>query len=189
MINQLLKDKNLTVYRLAKESSLPYTTVNDLCRNRTRIEKSSAETVYRLAKALGVSMEELLAPVMEETRPAFDLFRSRICHMVKEKTDIPFLQDVLSKDTVRELADKKWYPEALYLLAMVDYLSRVNEIPLCTRYDDLRALKLPKPLFPHSLVLASEITNDASLLSEAVQKAIPEFSRFNIIESDVRDVY
>lgn len=189
MLCQIMKEKNLTVYRLAKESSVPYATVNDLCKKKTRIEKSSAETVYRLAKALGVPMEELVAPAMaEEERPSFELFRSHICHMVKEQTDILFLIEVLQKDTVRELADKKWYPEALYLLAMIDYLSRINSVPICNRYNDLRASKLQEPLFPQSLVLAAKITNDKSLLSKAVEEAIPEFSRFNIIESEVRDV-
>lgn len=189
MLCQIMKEKNLTVYRLAKESSVPYATVNDLCKKKTRIEKSSAETVYRLAKALGVPMEELVAPAMEEEeRPSFELFRSSICHMVKEQTDILFLIEVLQKDTVRKLADKKWYPEALYLLAMIDYLSRINSVPICNRYNDLRASKLQEPLFPQSLVLAAKITNDQSLLSKAVEEAIPEFSRFNIIESEVRDV-
>ncbi len=38
---------------------------------------------------------------------------------------------VLETDEIRSLYDKHRYPEALYLLAMVDYLSRENGIPLC----------------------------------------------------------
>ena len=35
------------------------TSLNDICSGKTRLEKCSAETVYKLAKALGVSMELL----------------------------------------------------------------------------------------------------------------------------------
>ena len=153
------------------------------------IMKEKKIAAHRLAKGLGVPMEEVVAPAMaEEERPSFELFRSHICHRVKEQADILFLIEVLQKDTVRELADKKWYPEALYLLAMIDYLSRINDVPICNRYNDLRASKLQEPLFPQSLVLAAKITNDNSLLAKAMGEAIPEFSRFNIIESEIRDI-
>ena len=55
-INELIKEKNITKYRLAKNSGIPYTTINDICNGKARIEKCSAETIYRIAKELGVSM-------------------------------------------------------------------------------------------------------------------------------------
>lgn len=60
MINFLMEQKGLTKYRLAKISEVPYATVNDICNRKSRIEKCSAETVCKLAKALGVPMETLL---------------------------------------------------------------------------------------------------------------------------------
>lgn len=51
-------------------------------------------------------------------------------------------------ETIRKYFNPKWYPESLYLLAMVDYLSRENDIPLCRDYDDIRIHKLAEPLFP-----------------------------------------
>lgn len=59
IIEDLLKRKNLTKYRLAVIAGIPHATLNDICSGKTRIEKCSAETVYKLAKALGVSMELL----------------------------------------------------------------------------------------------------------------------------------
>ena len=61
-IQDILQEKNMSVYRLAKTSQIPYATVNDICNGRTRLEKCNAETVYRLAHALNVFMEELLGP-------------------------------------------------------------------------------------------------------------------------------
>lgn len=59
IIEDLLSRREMTKYRLAVESGVPHATLNDICSGKTRLEKCSAETVYKLAKALGVSMELL----------------------------------------------------------------------------------------------------------------------------------
>lgn len=59
IIEDLLQKKNMTKYRLAVQAGVPHATLNDICSGKTRLEKCSAETVYKLAKALGVSMEIL----------------------------------------------------------------------------------------------------------------------------------
>lgn len=64
-LNELLEQKNITKYRLCKESGVAQATISDICTGKTRIEKCSAETIYRIAKALDVSMECLVAPAVE----------------------------------------------------------------------------------------------------------------------------
>ena len=59
IIEDLLSRREMTKYRLAVESGVPHATLNDICSGKTKLEKCSAETVYKLAKALGVSMEPL----------------------------------------------------------------------------------------------------------------------------------
>lgn len=59
MINRLLEKRNMTKYRLAVDAGIPHATLNDICSGKTKLEKCSAETVYKLAKALGVTMEML----------------------------------------------------------------------------------------------------------------------------------
>ena len=49
----------MTKYRLAVEAGIPHATLSELCSGKTKLEKCSAETVYKLAKALGVPMETL----------------------------------------------------------------------------------------------------------------------------------
>ena len=61
IIEDLLAKRDMTKYRLAVQSGIPHATLNDICSGKTRLEKCSAETVYKLAKALGVSMELLTA--------------------------------------------------------------------------------------------------------------------------------
>jgi len=52
-----MKEKAVTKYRLAKNSQVPYSTVSDICSGKVNLAKSSGETVYKLAKTLGVTME------------------------------------------------------------------------------------------------------------------------------------
>ena len=71
---------------------------------------------------------------------------------------------------------------------MLDYISRLNDIPMCTQYNDLRNMKLKETIFPSSMLMAARVTKDNRLMQEAVKAAIPEFMRFNIVESEVRNV-
>lgn len=59
-INQIINDRGITKYRLAKLSGVPHATLNDICNGKTKIEKCSAETIYKLAQVLSVSMESLI---------------------------------------------------------------------------------------------------------------------------------
>lgn len=60
VINELLNNKNMSRYKLSKISGVPQTTITDICSGKTSMEKCSAGTLYKIAKALDVSMENLL---------------------------------------------------------------------------------------------------------------------------------
>ena len=68
---------------------------------------------------------------------SFENFKSSVCHRAKEMGDMEFMMDLLDNNTIRSYYDQKWYPESLYLLAMLDYLSRLHDLPLCSDYNDL----------------------------------------------------
>ncbi len=188
-INEVLQQKNISAYRLWKESGVPQATISDICTGKTRIEKCSAETIYRIAKVLDVPMESLIAPAIEQrNRPSFELFKSNTCHQVKDMGDIPFVIQLLQSDQIRKLYEKKWYPEALYLLAMLDYLSRENNIPVCKNYNDIRNAKLQKLLYPSCVTILCKTMKSDAPKEDCLRLAIPEFLRFNIIECEVRNV-
>ena len=192
-LNELLEQKNITKYRLWKESGVPQATISDICTGKTRIEKCSAETIYRIAKVLDMPMESLIAPAVQQAeeerhRPSFELFKSNTCHMVKDMGDIPFIIQLLETNQIRNLYEKKWYPEALYLLAMLDYLSRENNVPICKNYNDIRTAKLQRPVYPSSVVILCKTLHSDAPKEECYRLAIPEFLRFNIVESEVRNV-
>ncbi len=187
LINDKLIEKNMTMYRLSKESGVPQATLNDICSGKTDLEKCAAGTLYKIAKVLNVSVEDILDSA-NIIRSEFETFKSNTCHYVKDMGDIDFMIDVLETDQISALYKKRWYPEAFYLLAMVDYLSRENNIPLCTKYDDLRTKKLQKPIYPAGVLLTSEVLKSDEPIKKAEADAIPEFKKFNIMESEVRNV-
>ena len=125
---------------------------------------------------------------MDANRSSFETFKSNICHEVKEKGDIQFLIDTLESNRIRQLFDKNWYPEALYLLGMTDYLSNINNVPICTNYNDIRKCKLNKIVYPTGILILAAVTNDDDVKTKAIEKAIPEFLRFNIVEAEIRNV-
>ena len=187
-INNLLEEKDMTKYRLSKLSGVPHTTINDICNGRVKVEKCSAETLYKLAVVLGVSLDSIVADAMEY-RASFETYKSHVCHKVKDMGDMDFIIETLESDEIRRLFQKRWYPESLYLLAMVDYLSRENDLPLCIEYNDIRRVRLAEVIYPAGILMMCGVSKSDKPKQESWQEAIPEFRRFNIVESEVRNVY
>ena len=192
-VPELLESRNMTKYRLAKLSGVPNTTLNDICSGKARIEKCSAETIYKIAQVFHITMEDLIAESMKGEEPmkttaSFELYKSHICHRVKDSGDIPFIIDTLKSNEIRTLYEQKKFTEALYLLAMVDYLSRENDLPLAAEYRDIRAHKLNRTVYPDSILAYAIATGDESIKARSYRDAIPEFRRFNIVENEVRNV-
>lgn len=187
-INEIMLKENMTKYRLAKNSGIPYSTITDICSGKAQLEKCSAETIYKIAKELHVSMESIIEPCFPE-RSSFELFKSNVCHHLNELGDTEFIIDTLERDDIRKYYRRKWYPESLYLLAMLDYVSRLNHVPACSRYDDIRGHRLKEIIYPAGINVLSSVTGNRDVKEEARLEAIPEFMRFNIVESEVRNVF
>ena len=79
-----------------------------IVKGKTRIEKCTAETIYKLAKTLHVTMEELLIECFREDENVpnlrdFEIYKSNICHLVKDKGDIDFIIDILKENQIKDL--------------------------------------------------------------------------------------
>lgn len=59
-MQSMLREKNLSMYRLSQISGVPKTTVIDICSGKSDIEGCTAKTVMQLSRALGCTMEELM---------------------------------------------------------------------------------------------------------------------------------
>lgn len=59
MLKDVLEERGLSVYKVAKETQISYSTLNDIVIEKTDIKKTSAEILYRLSMYLNLSMEKL----------------------------------------------------------------------------------------------------------------------------------
>ena len=59
-MQSILREKNMSMYRLSKISGVPKTTVIDICSGKSDIESCTAKTVMQLSRALGCTMEDLM---------------------------------------------------------------------------------------------------------------------------------
>lgn len=190
IIDDLLKEKKMSRYELSKLSGVPQTTIADICSGKTDLQQCKVGTLDKIAKALDETIDSLLLKHDKdfEEEIDFELYKSDVCQMVKRVGQIDFVIKVLENNQIRNYYDKGWNKEALYLLAMVDYLSRLNKIPLCNDYDDLRRKKFKKPIYPRSVIFEARIIKSDAPKKEAIKNAIPEFMNFNLVEGDVFDV-
>ena len=76
LINDELEKRHLTICRLSIESGVPQATINDICSGKADLEKCAAGTLYRIAKALDISVEAILESVHQEYRCSFESFKA-----------------------------------------------------------------------------------------------------------------
>ena len=111
-----------------------------------------------------------------------DLFRSQVCHDLKNNGDQKFIEKIIDSNEIIKLNKYHLYFESLYSLSMLDYVSRKNNIPLVKDYDYIRKQKLKEINYPKSLLYLSK---DEKYLLKEFNNSIPEFKQHNIVESDI----
>ena len=182
VIAKILKKREMSVYLCSKLSGIPYTTLLELLNDKTDIKKCSVETIYKIAKTLNVSMEYII----ENNRiDDFEIFKSTIKHRIKEEGELSFLQSTYKNDDIRYYWNQNDDLKALYLLAMVDYLSRIHNLPLVKNYDDLRNYKMENPVLPFDVALLDSLNNNNDASKKAIDNSIAEFMNYNIVEGDI----
>ena len=136
--------------------------------------------------AQAVSLKRMLNE--EETGMTFELFKSAICQRAKSLGYREFIKQVLLSDDISHYFERKEYAEALYLLAMVDYLSNKHNIPLYNKFDNMRTMKLANIVYPRDIELLALLNKNDKVKKDAWESAIPEFKRHNIVENEVENV-
>jgi transcriptional regulator with XRE-family HTH domain len=190
-LSQRIEKNKMTKYQLADETNIPYSTLYDLCSGKTSLYKTSAHNICKLAKSLNTTVESLLEGdkhTIGITRSTFEVFKSNLQHALKNAGDLSFIETLLSYDYVEQYMKKKWNFEALYTLAMVDYLSRINNIPLFVGYEKYRSMKFSEIIYPSDVIVISYAEDTDRAKKESFEMSIPEFKRFNIVEINIRNV-
>lgn len=71
MLKDVLDSKGLSVYKVAKDTNISYSTLNDIVIEKTDIKKTSSELLYRLSKYLDLSMEMLYTINEDDTEKIY----------------------------------------------------------------------------------------------------------------------
>lgn len=66
-LKKILKEKEITQYKLSKLSGIPQTTLSSIMNERSK--SPSLDIVMQIAKTLGVTVSELIGEVEEEFTP------------------------------------------------------------------------------------------------------------------------
>lgn len=186
-LKELLKIKNITAYSLSKESGVPFSTISDLINGKTKPENVRLCHAISISKALGIDVVLFAKLQNPKDELRFAYFRSNILHDLKRKGDIPFVQHVLKTKIIDREYKCGCLERALYLLALIEYLNRVNgNVMTITRYKNLKKLKLDSVLFPGSELISFSSVEEAN--RRIGIKCISEFAKYNIIEESVRNV-
>lgn len=179
-LKELLKTKNMSIYSLSKLSDVPYSTLRDLCNEKTDPNKMTIQNAYNIANALNISMEELINK--EETQVNC---RSRICHELSKMNEKDYILKILKENRILKLYRKSKIFECYYTLALLDYLCNKNGIEINDTYKELRKFKFDKVMYPSSTkaLIKTKLKTEKQIIKES----IPEFIKYNIAEVNVND--
>lgn len=186
MLKDYLKQQHISIKAISDHTGIAYSTVNYIVNNRTPIEKCTGETIYKIARYLNISMDKLYEMNRQYTLQDFEVFKSEISHAIKSKTQIRFLLEILQSNLIEKYWEENRKVQALYLLSMVDYISRLNNVPVCTKYKKLREARIEPMIIPLSFRLQAAVS-DIEMIDYT--NCIPEFLAHGIVEGDVFNVF
>lgn len=123
--SELLSNRQLTVYGLSKTSGIAKTTIFDISTGKSNIYDCSGRILMKLARALSITIEELLSLQYDEYNPSFeenvpDFLKESLAQIKKcNKKNNPFLDCYLdelnSSINVCEVENLISKEQALYL--------------------------------------------------------------------------
>lgn len=128
-----------------------------------------------------------------QKRMDFDLFKSEICHIYKNLGTYKFISEIVIDDWITYFWEKQWFPESFYTLAMLDYLSDLNNAPYLEKYASYRHLKLAEPIYPSDIILLDVLNKNNNEKQLAIEECSKDecgkyFLKYNIIEKSITDV-
>lgn len=115
----------------------------------------------------------------------FENFKSTVCHQLVMYGDKKFYRHIAESNQIEKYWENDRQLYALYLVALLDYLSHKHHAPIYKKYNVYRKYKMNRPVFPLSQIAWSVFAKEELIIPS---DCIPEFLQFNIIEGDVYDV-
>ena len=200
-INELMAERNMTFEKLCEKSGVPESTLRDILDGVSYIPNCKASTLYDIAIALNTSVEEILEEFWHEedlddeecsrfTLPndPLDLFyhtQKMVLDMLNSaSSDKAFMNSARNVGIIKKLASSGSTTMTLYLTALINYLCRINKLPLWEELDIFNDYVLENAVYPATVM---SFVDDPIELEKAkvniMAHSIPEFLNFNIYET------
>ena len=78
------------------------------------------------------------------------------------------------------------YRRTLYLVAMIEYLCRINNVPVKKEIQKYQEYKLKDLTFFDDVETYFHVTEKTDLKEQVMRDSLPEFLKYNIAERNVR---
>lgn len=203
-LNELMNACHMSRAELSARSNIPESTLRDILNGKAQLDRCEAATLYNIAYALDVSVEDILEgywDALERDAPSrtsvhdenslmnFYVLADSMLGRLRATGDLAFIDGIDQNEWIERLYQSGQYRCALFLLGMVDYLCRKNGIRQVARYDEYRKVRLDGPVYAlRTLNVNDDDGAFQRARTEAENNAIPELGRYGIYmtEEDIR---
>lgn len=203
-LNELMNACHMSRAELSARSNIPESTLRDILNGKAQLDRCEAATLYNIAYALDVSVEDILEgywDALERTAPAriavhddsslmnFYVLADSMLGRLRATGDLAFIDGIDQNGWIERLYQGREYRCALFLLGTMDYLCRKNGVRQVARYDEYRKARLDRPVYAlRTLNVNDDDGAFQRARTEAENSAIPELGRYGIYmtEEDIR---
>lgn len=203
-LNELMNACHMSRAELSARSNIPESTLRDILNSKAQLDRCEAATLYNIAYALDVSVEDILEgywDALERDAPAriavydenslmnFYVLADSMLGRLRATGDLAFIDGIDQNGWIERLYQGREYRCALFLLGMMDYLCRKNGVRQVARYDEYRKARLDGPVYAlRTLNVNDDDGAFQRARNEAENNAIPELGRYGIYmtEEDIR---
>ncbi len=154
MIEELLKEKNISLYRLSKLSGVPYSTLADIVSGHTSMDSVSAGNLAKISRALNVSMDSLYYG-RSERKTVWLYNEGRDIHIEYEDLHFRFMgpKNLIALKNVNRIADgcahiNVYYSDDNVIYTEEEYFdikAEFEEYGCGDRFPEQMELRLGKP--------------------------------------------
>lgn len=203
-LNELMNDCHMSRAELSARSNIPESTLRDILNGKAQLDRCEAATLYNIAYALDVSVEDILEgywDALERDAPSrisvhdenslmnFYVLADSMLGRLRATGDLAFIDGIDQNGWIERMYQGREYRCALFLLGMMDYLCRKNGVRQVARYDEYRKTRLDGPVYAlRTLNVNDDDGAFQRARTEAENNAIPELGRYGIYltEEDIR---
>ena len=203
-LNELMNACHMSRAELSARSNIPESTLRAILNGKAQLDRCEAATLYNIAYALDVSVEDLLEgywDALERDAPAriavhddsslmnFYVLADSMLGRLRATGDLAFIDGIDQNGWIERLYQGREYRCALFLLGTMDYLCRKNGVRQVARYDEYRKARLDGPVYAlRTLNVNDDDGAFQRARTEAENSAIPELGRYGIYmtEEDIR---